>query len=172
MKNKSLTIALLSVVIFIWGWILYKFYKDMNNSDNRPAIQKLTTNLKNESVTVIDYTIHTYERDPFLSVFEDTITNPEPEIKHESVIKKPLTLPEFNGVIINHTQSIAILKAGNKFFFLKEGESINGMKIKSIQKDSIIIIANAERIGIKLYKNQQKNLMNGTGYKNRPISQH
>jgi len=149
MKKKQQNILLLSAVIFVWGWICVKIYNNLSgNDDSHRNIDTIVTG-KNDTLQS-DYEIHTYNRDPFLSILTDTVTVQEIDTaKKQKLIlspPKPVSLPTYYGYIVTGKSRTAILKFDNKkTIFLKEKEKYNDFRLVFISSDSVILLSGNDR---------------------------
>lgn len=146
MKGKKSLFLLLPLVAVIWGAIIYRL---VDFTKTKPII-----NNKNVAVLAADSILYPKQKklllnysDPFLkniaknseaensngaiSLFK---TNPEPE-------KKVVVWPaiSYGGIIENKSTQFAIIKIDEKKVVTSQGQSVSGMVIKYIYKDSIII---------------------------------
>ncbi|MDR3678879.1 MAG: hypothetical protein P4L41_02860 [Flavipsychrobacter sp.] len=143
MKKKNTTILLLIIVVLLWGFIGFKFYKGIIASHQNSTLSKKA--ILTEQIDTIEenFVLHTYSRDPFLSILKDTISSPitDPPVVKETkkIIKKPFIPPAYCGIIKNEREKIAVLFLNKRTFFVKERESLNDFKIKRISDSNIQI---------------------------------
>ena len=153
MKNNGIKIVLFIAVILIWGLLIYKIYYTVYGS-HKINNAVIIPNPEKPLIIIDTYSVHTYKRDPFLSILTDTISQqPTVEIKPFKIfVKKSTTLPLYCGVIRNGKKKTAILKMNKKIFFLHEGDTLQSMKIKTIMNDSIVVMNGEDKISIFLNK--------------------
>lgn len=149
---------LVVLVTLIWGLVIYRVYNSA-----RPHKQ-LANDAKTKGQAIadtFDFVLHSYTRDPFLSILTDTVTEPEPvapkPVEQHVPDKRPYMAPRYCGQLITNNQKTAILKRNNKFFFVMEGQSFEDVKIRSITADSLVITDGAEKIVIAKSGSNQKN---------------
>jgi len=148
MKKKQQNILLLCAVIFVWGWICVKIYNGLSGSDESSRDFSRIANNKTDTLQS-NYEIHTYARDPFLSILKDTAVVQDIDTVKKSKLAsappKPLVLPTYYGYIITGKSKVAILKFDNKkTIFLKEKEKYNYFHLAFISADSVIMTSGNE----------------------------
>ena len=156
-SNKKLTIILLSVVIIIWGIIIYKIifeHKSFNNDSNlKKTVKRESTEIKRD-----DYKLIANYRDPFLWKIKSNQTQQK---KREKEKKKDrltslrrrsnasrVSWPEiiYGGYIENKGSNFSIIvNIKNKSYIAVEGNVIEGVEIKEFYKDSILVVYNDEK---------------------------
>ena len=150
MKNKKLIYILLPLVIGIWITIIIKIFSFSNGSQNpinNNIINLQDTQVKQEVDTFIiiaDYP------DPFFRHGKNIKSNINPiaqDIKKKQKIEgerekvKSVKWPQidYGGLVNNNSknQNIGFLKINNKDFLMKQGDTIEGIILEYIYKDSI-----------------------------------
>lgn len=156
MKKKYLNIALILLVVFIWGKLIYKYTK--NNT--QPSIVANQPNIENKLINVEKRTfeLNLLQRDPFLNKAYSNNKKPKTTQKkrvNKTVIKSNFRWPkiEYFGYITKSNTSnakLAILKINGQIKNKKEKTYIDEfIFIKKIYKDSIIIKGNNKLKTIK-----------------------
>lgn len=161
MKSKATTIFLLICVLFIWSWVIYKFYNGVKNDSNSYIIKNIPINTV-ETIAELSFSLHNYARDPFLSILKDTITHIEEEtsleVKKNKTIEKPkIDLPIYCGIMQNNdNKKMAIVKHNGKYHFVSEQEKLAEYSVLKITTEQLIVIDdNKNRITIALLKEKQ-----------------
>jgi len=143
MNKKSTTYIMLTIVILIWGAILYKlagiFISPKTENKLSIKLNNVPLSLTNDST---NYNLIGVPRDPFIKKLE-VHTDYTPNIKKA---EKPVDLKwptiKFKGIIKSNNTSkpLAILAINNKSQFINEGQEIDEVKVSKISKDSIEVI--------------------------------
>lgn len=158
MKNKKLIYFLLPLVIAIWGIIFYKIFY-YANPDNEEAISStkkksvLTTRqeMKDTFSIVADY------RDPFHGNMISRDEKPKQMQPSKPVqLKIPLTpidwsFISYSGVVKNKktNNQLALVKMNGKEHLVRAKDTISGVVIQKIYKDSIEVMFQKEKKVIK-----------------------
>lgn len=147
MKGKKSLFLLLPLVAVIWGLIIYRmvdFTKtkphifnsgnaDVLSSDSvlYPKQQKLLLNYSDPFLKNIAQSSKAENSNGAISLFK---TNPEPE-------KKVVVWPtiSYGGIIENKSGQLAIIKIDEKKIVTSQSQTVGGMVIKYIYRDSIVI---------------------------------
>lgn len=159
MKNKAITYVLLVSVIFLWGYIIYKFFfalpdDDENQFAQRKIINKQEVNLdhyryKKTSLLQLNYAdpmirSHTISRidsnlNKTTAYIEPVMINQSPK----SYPNQPVIQVDYLGFIENIVtkKSTAIVKIENKQYMMNVGEG---------QKRVKLIAVNASFIKVKI----------------------
>ncbi len=144
---------MLAAVAGIWGTIIIKLYFGLHaEAIQMPNVKQ--QNLVKAHGILESYTLHEYPRDPFLSVLTDTAAIQEVNIPKEKPVSKPTALPQYCGLIQGSKEKIAILKMNKKYFFLKNGEGNEYLKVLAIDEKQIVIKINAEKITVPVLAKQ------------------
>jgi len=143
-KNKLITAALFISVTFIWGSIIVKIYKSLAASNTIKLTSNISNKKKQKETLLSSYMLHTYIRDPFLSIIDDTATEIVPDTPVRNFVSKPrvsapLLLPEYCGIITFGKTKTAIIKWNNRYEHVQEGIVIDSIKIKSVNDEKIIV---------------------------------
>jgi hypothetical protein len=142
-RNRKVTIGLAVAVLAIWGYVIYKIAWGRAQT-TAVAVKNERSNVEPEDVYK-SYVLSSYDRDPFLSI-KDTMTEetlPPPSrtpLPVPVAVVKKVPLPEYNGVIQNKGEKLAILKIDSQFHLLKTGETLGDLRIRSFNNDYLIIL--------------------------------
>jgi hypothetical protein len=151
MKNKKFTTLLLICVAILWGIIFYRIFLAMDES---PQIIKPINTKKMKYFNAINHVndkvnLKLDYRDPFSVVNTVVYKEEEPPKPNKITIPPPIApKPQVNWTnvlykgYINNTsikQNLVILIANGKEFMLKEGQTLNGIKLIKYAGDSIKI---------------------------------
>ncbi len=151
MNKKHINIVLIIAVVGLWGTVLYKYVNRFFNTDelaytsqdfSMPIIAKIEKDT---------FAIKPLERDPFLgkllikkqnnfipkNVVIKTPIVKTPEIK----IDKPFPRVQYFGYIKSQDKSekLILLKVNNKLERVRLNSNIDGLIIKQIYKDSVVV---------------------------------
>lgn len=135
--NRKKSIILISVNAVVWGFLLYRIVWFKQKDDSYDAIKTVNIQPANNSVDS-DSLILNYA-DPFLAGFP----NDEETWEEDQIFSAPVSPPSlvFLGMVKNHGRkmSFASLKLGDKHFIVKKNDVFEGITIKSIFSDSIVV---------------------------------
>lgn len=162
--KKTTNIVLISIVIGLWGTIIYKYLKNYFSFENTLIHEngKIYSLIKiNERDT---FSLTNLNRDPFLGKitkkYKPQSVNNNSSIKINNKTIKPIsskiptTIPtiQYFGIIksSNKKDELVILKINNVVQKLRLNSEYNGVKIKKIFKDSIMISFDKKEIIIKM----------------------
>ncbi|MCF8355218.1 MAG: hypothetical protein K9H48_12270 [Melioribacteraceae bacterium] len=157
MKNKNLRLILFSLVIVIWGFVIFRIlsYYEKNGS---ASITKSDINIDkdfNEIIPLKDsIQFLRLKRDPFkISPKEkdDVKKNIHPKVTQST--KREELMFSINGVIINHDSKLVVINVENssELIFLKEGEKYKSIKITGIFDDKVEYLYRNSRKTITIY---------------------
>lgn len=170
MAKKKINIVLILVVLGLWGSIIYKtVYKYI-------AAPETVTEKSSSSHTVISsqinkdtFSIKTIARDPFLNKqIQQTVSSTANQnaavriaprtVKPKIVVEKPKQLAiwpnmSYHGYIQDSKGEMVILKINAKMFRLRKNDLAEGITIKKISKDSLLLDFNNEKKILKRFKN-------------------
>lgn len=157
-KKKIQTGILLAGVLLVWGIVAIKFCKDFWNTGGMTAPLPAQRNINRDTVEN-RYVLHTYDRDPFLSVFTDTAsmaTEDTPVAVRTMVLPRPVVvLPEYCGTVGNKEERIAIVRLQEQFHFVKRMERIGYLQVTAIADDTLTLSAAGVRYRIGLKQNKE-----------------
>lgn len=155
--KKKINIILIIVVLGLWGNVAYKALSQYFFSDE-DTFAATTYNSKNDFVISEKdtFVLEPINRDPFLD--KTLISNKETSVIKtvRSKISKPTTVKPVDKrpfPIINYygyikskqkKDELILLKINGKLKRLRVDETFEGLKIKKVFNDSIVIVANGE----------------------------
>lgn len=161
LKNKKAIYILIPVNLLVWGFLAFKIYSALNETDAGLANAKTTT-LKVHSLTdSVTYKLVMDYKDPFLKDVKPDrqLQNSQPvsnaQVQPKSTPPKPAPvipkqLPEvkYLGLIKNNTSglSTALVSVNGQSRLIKQNESVDGIVFKSFNKDSLVAKWGKERI--------------------------
>lgn len=152
MKNKKFTYVLGFVVLVVWGLIIYRIVGSMGTEDDASPSQAVSVKKEpyNDYTLPKDTTRLTLNyRDPFgLVKFKDTVKAPVRKDAAPSIVK-PATnwsFIKYSGYIRNpgSKQLIALLQINGKSADMKEGETIDKVKLLKNMQDSVKVLYNGK----------------------------
>lgn len=147
MKNKKALYILVPLVLGIWSLIIFRVFDLTQNQSmviNKnvlPIIKSDTLMYRKTEKLLLNYTDPFLKNIPKKSVSENqsgTVslfkTNPEPK-------KRVVNWPEikYRGIIANKNKRLAIIKINNRKVVTASNKTINGITVKTIYNDSVII---------------------------------
>ncbi len=148
MEHRGIQFFLVVAVAIIWGYNTFTLI-DISSDRNIAAI-----NYKQDSNGSIPelpkWDLYAYKsdfKDPFRAFVSKPNTNPPP-IRHEPSPPE-IILPQIslNGVI----EGVALIQTSNReLFFAEVGDSIQGVRIKAVYKDSVMLEYKSKNFSLKL----------------------
>lgn len=162
--KKTINIVLISIVIGLWGAIIYKYLKNYFTFENT----LIHENVKIYSLIKINerdtFSLTNLNRDPFLGKTtkkykpQSVNNNSNTKVSNKTIkpisSKIPSSIPiiQYFGTIksSNKKDELVILKINNVVQKLRLNSEYNGVKIKKIFKDSIMISFDKKEIIIKM----------------------
>jgi type II secretory pathway component PulC len=148
-KKNKLVIPLIIITFAVWGMIIYNlidYYLSSSNEEEKIVIDnnKLPeTKSRKASGLSEEITYKELARDPFTfsRKMEKTIEPVQPVVQHIEP-PKPQFMYKINGAIINDKSKLIIFEdqTNHQTLFLREGETYNGIKIKSITITKAIVV--------------------------------
>jgi hypothetical protein len=160
MTKKRINIALLLLVVGLWGTVGYKTINQYFFSKEFTFKDIKTTNTYN--ITKIEkdtFHLENIPRDPFLNK-SSQILNQNPVVKKTylppKVLNKPVFVPKlivnwplvaYYGYIKSKdkTEELILVKIDNKLQKLRKNSEVNGLIIKKVFNDSIEVFFNNEK---------------------------
>jgi hypothetical protein len=140
MKNKRFLIILLICVILVWGLIGVRIYQSFQNPQTFPKTNLI---VKDKPIGIQDFVLIANYPDPFLGEIKP-VKKVSLEQKLNSTIyqvKKEIHWPTiiFKGTISKKNSHIdyCMLVVNNKEVMLKTNDTIYGIVVRKIYKDSI-----------------------------------
>ncbi|WP_300570380.1 hypothetical protein [Flavobacterium sp.] len=165
MSKKKINIALLIVVLALWGTVGYKtisqyfFSKELAFND-----VKLNTKLNFNQIKKDTFNLESIQRDPFLNNNSEPPTNTEVVKKvylPKKVVSKPVAAPKpvlqwpaifYYGYIKSKdkTEELILVKIDRQLHKLRKNDQIDGLTIKKVFNDSIEVSFYKEKKIIKV----------------------
>jgi hypothetical protein len=160
MKTKLIIYVLAGMVLCVWGIILYRILKTIDNDGTRSNLSANT--LPADKVDIPKLYPDTFSTrldfpDPFtgaVAVLADSAMNEKKAIRVDSRIA-PLSdavqQPKYLGYVKDRRgkNGVAILSHNGQERMLKQGDTLGGFKLKSIHTDKIIVSYHNRSITIK-----------------------
>lgn len=159
MKNKKLIYVLLPAVLVIWGIIFYRIFNAAGGDDNissfnDPGIREAQVSSYTDTFSIVaDY------RDPFMGKLAvenrpKTVVTVQPRItepKPQSPVKIAWPSIGYSGMIKNQKSALqlALLQVDGKSHTLKAGQSVEGVQLVKIFRDSVEVIFQNEKRTIR-----------------------
>ncbi|MBV7269070.1 hypothetical protein [Winogradskyella luteola] len=154
MKNKTKTYLLLFAVLSIWGTVAYKILNGLNPEQPQTTMQDFDMAFNPKEQTAIDtFSITTVKRDPFLGTLSTKAQTPK-QTKNVKTVTSNVVMPiiTYGGLIQkqNSKTKVFVVNINNKQFLLKQGETVNDVKLVSGNKKSIVIRFNGKNQTINI----------------------
>jgi hypothetical protein len=155
MQNKKALMFLVPVALALMSVVVYKFYKALNPSKEQYAkvINTVYTDKADTAISADTFSIIADYRDPFLgkiiSAEVPKATNyiprqPKPEKPPLTPVKWPAIT--YGGVIKNQksNKQVVLVSINGQGNFMKAGEEAQGILLKQVYKDSIVLVYEKE----------------------------
>lgn len=151
MDKKKLNTLLIIAVSCIWGIVLYKFIAPYFTKTGTPFIQEVPTKPLVAKIRKKDTVALSFpERDPFLGktvAKTKTPTKKNPK-KRPRTISKPVLWPkiEYLGFVksSNSKGRLGLVRIDGKLYRVNTNIEVNGLRIKKIANDVMIILNGKE----------------------------
>lgn len=153
MTKKHINIVLILLVVFLWGTVLYKyvsrFFGDEEIVYDQPGFSLPIAKIEKDTFQLLPL-----ERDPFLGkiIVKDKNQHIRKESLHKSTVKKvvepkinmPFPIVQYFGYIKSKdkSQKLILLKVNNRLKKVRLNDEVNGLVIKQIYKDSVVVLFN------------------------------
>lgn len=150
MSKKRLTIILLIIVVVVWTTIGYKLFHALKGYE-QPYSAATITKKREPVFDYANYKIANYEKDPFLSIITDTVTQIEEPVRFVTPKPVPRNMPEYNGLIVNakFKRKTAIIHWQGQFNMMYENEFVNGVRLVRANDSIATIILDGEKYELK-----------------------
>jgi hypothetical protein len=165
MSKKRINIALLILVLGLWGTVGYKtinqyfFSKEVALSDVQTNATFNFSQIKKDT-----FHLETIQRDPFLNkssiapsqnpVVKKIYSQPKVQIKPIAQPKPIINWPtvSYYGYIKSKdkTEELILVKIDNELHKLRKNATVNGLIIKKVFNDSIEVVFNKEKRVIRV----------------------
>ncbi|MGH2667449.1 hypothetical protein [Flavobacterium sp.] len=160
MSKKKINIALIMVVLGLWGTVAYKavsqyfFSNEIALNDAQGQADFNISKIEKDT-----FKLETISRDPFLnkSVEPAKPTIPKPALPKKMVVPQPrfvkpkivIMWPEvhYYGYIKSKEKKdeLIMVKIGSKLYKLRKNDQIDGLFIKKVYNDSVEVFFNKEK---------------------------
>ena len=155
--KKKINIVLIVFVVGLWGTVIYKYVNRFFLEDNNPIVEhEFTASFNSKAIVKDTFTPGLISRDPFLNSIkaEKKVNRTQRKnngIKAPKFIPKKLVVTQFPvikyyGFIksTSRNKELILVSINGKFSRLKLNEDKEGIKVTSLQKDSIKVMYNKE----------------------------
>lgn len=137
---------LIPATLLVWGLIIYRIIGNINPGDP-PVVQQAMIPVTGDTMEKDTFSIHSGYRDPFLgkrTVVRETSENPVTPVvavPPKPIAKEPTPWPAivYSGTIKNQASSKerVLLQVNGQDFMAQVGETVNGVLIYKVYRDSI-----------------------------------
>lgn len=154
-SKKTINIILIIVVLSLWGTVGYKYVNRFFMSDE--IAYDFTDAYKNATVSIIEkdtFQLQPLSKDPFLNKeFSKPVklrkiirTRPKAKIETKPKANIPFPLVQYFGYIKSKDkkQELILLKINNRLERVRLNSNIDGLVVKKIYRDSVIVFFNKE----------------------------
>ena len=152
MSKQTINKILIVGLIVIWGFVGYRFIYNYISKNELQLANNFNTIPENQKTTNRNpFLLSTISRDPFLG----TYSIPKKESvsrkyqKNSGALSKTIVWPkiEYFGFVKNENNKnpLALLKINNELKRIRKGENYNGLVIKTVFSDSIIILNGVDK---------------------------
>lgn len=149
MQQKKKTIyILMPIVILVWGFVFYQLYGYFFSTPSYAYTEEKTI-INIDEIKKDTFSIVANYRDPFLSQKKiQTVSHPVVSKTNRSTTKKnsaPTVLKwpliQYKGMIKNNNSEkrVAIINIDGKERIVKEGTTLNELKVVKIEKETITV---------------------------------
>lgn len=154
MKKKQINIALIIIVLALWGTVLYKYVNRFFSNDNEIVYNQPEFSIPIAKINKDTFELQTLVRDPFLGIttikkesnpiIKKTKIKPVFEKNTDLVPTKPFPIVQYFGYIKSQdkTQKLILLKVNNRIERVRLNDNIDGLIVKQIYKDSVTVSFN------------------------------
>lgn len=141
-------------VLGIWGTIAYKIVNGLSTDEVEVTAQNFDVSFNPKQPKQIDtFSIKDIERDPFLGTLTSKKTASK-SIKKVSVIKSNVVMPSitYGGLIQKQgsNSKVFVVNIDNRQYLLKQGQTVNDVKLLNGNNSSITIRFNGKNHTVKL----------------------
>ena len=143
LKTNNKTYLLLVAVLGIWGTIGYKIINGLSDDDVEYKTEEIGAFVKPDFNQKIDsFSIASVEKDPFLGTIR---TSKRKSVKSAGIKKqnnpKPAIAITYQGQVKQQgtSKSIFILTINNKQHLVKQGQTVDGVKIISGNAKDVVV---------------------------------
>jgi Tfp pilus assembly protein PilP len=154
MKKKKVIYFLLPIIVLVWAFVFYQlfgyFFSEPNYAKEHEMVKMNIDEIKADTFSIVaNY------RDPFLDAKK--VVSQSSHRGNSSSTKKKKTLPpvadklwpviKYNGMIKNNDSErrVGIVSISGKEYLVKEGDVLDEVKVKKIEKDLIAVVFQKEQ---------------------------
>lgn len=147
MKNKKVTYAAAVLLVGIWGTVFYKIFSNPSSDfDLVPPKDEFVFKVDSDFVEKPKFDLRINYPDPFLKdapkekteeLGFQTTGETKKKQQNKSVVKKVKKVIWPNIDYLGYVDNQANLRVNNRSYLLSEGDSIVGVHLVSINKDSV-----------------------------------
>lgn len=165
--KKKINIVLILAVLGLWGTVIYKaVHQYLFPQKIETVAYAVKKGISADQMKKDTFQLQPLTRDPFLNTIVKS-QQAKPVASNANHFKKKLA-PAITPVIVNKNwpaivyygnmtsevtnQSLFILKIDKKMYNLKLNEEVQGLKVKNVYKDSILVLFNKDKKYIKINK--------------------
>jgi hypothetical protein len=154
-SKKTINIALIVVVLSLWGTVMYKYVNRFFKNDESALAQ--VSNYENNTVSIIEkdtFELQPLTKDPFLNkvftraIAQSKIVRTTPKIKTVTKPKEVVPFPrvQYFGYIKSEDkkEKLILLKINNRLERVRLNSTVDGLVVKNIYKDSVLVYFNKE----------------------------
>ncbi len=157
MNKRVINSILISFTVIIWALVSYKVFKYFNSDAQIP--DNSNTILISDSSSLFNFSKDTFDlkkvhRDPFLGKINSTR---EPKIntalqsrskntKNSKPIRYAWPKLNYYGYVkgVHSSSELILIKIDNKLRKIREGKQLEGIVLKKVYRDSIVVMMNKE----------------------------
>jgi len=155
LKDKRFLYVLLPLNLLLWGYIGYKIYISLNDDNTFLPSEYPVSKADVKMVDSEKYTLSLDYEDPFLKEQPKhsknrsgntavNITRPKPVNTNKSIQNIPVVKVneiKYLGLIQNETSGLStgLITVNGKSYIIKKGETVEGLVIKSIESENLLI---------------------------------
>lgn len=157
MKKKKVIYFLLPIIVLVWVFVFYQifgyFFSEPNFAKENTMVKVNIDEIKKDTFSIVaNY------RDPFLDA-KKVVVQSSHRGNSSSTKKKKALLPvadkpwpviKYNGMIKNNNSEkrVGIVSIGGKEYLVKEGDVLDEVKVKKIEKNLIAVVFQKEQKNI------------------------
>ncbi|MDK2772179.1 MAG: hypothetical protein KYX68_08155 [Flavobacterium sp.] len=151
MKKKQINIALIIIVLALWGTVFYKYVNRFFSNDNEIVYNQTEFSLPITKIEKDTFELKLLERDPFLaktmlkresnSIVKKALNKPVFKKTPVPIINKPFPIVQYFGYIKSQdkNQKLILLKVNDRLKRVRLKDNIDGLVVEQIYKDSVVL---------------------------------
>lgn len=147
-QKKKIIYILMPIVILVWGFVFYQLYGYFFSTPSYANTEEKTI-INIDEIKKDTFSIVANYRDPFLSQKKIQTTNHQVAVKTNGLTTKKNSAPtvlklpsiQYKGMIKNNNSEkrVAIVNIDGKERIVKEGTTLNELKVVKIEKETITV---------------------------------